>query len=57
MKYLWISIILLVSKTLQSTKKSYTHPFNPVSFVLLAEKSPDIFPKHKGYFVISESLL
>ena len=32
-------------------EKSYTNPFNPVSFILLAEKSPDVFPKPKGRFV------
>ena len=26
----------------------HTHPFNPVFCMLLAEKSPKIFPKHKG---------
>ena len=37
-------------------KNSYTHPFNPVFFImLLAKKSPEIFPKHKEYFFISES--
>ena len=33
----------------------YTHPFNPVFFLLLAGKSPETFPKHKEYFFISES--
>ena len=28
----------------------YTHPFNPVFYMLIAEKSPEIFPKHKGCF-------
>ena len=37
------------------SRKSYTYPFNSVSFMLLAEKSPEIFRKHKGYFFISES--
>ena len=31
-------------------RKSYTYRFNPVFFMLLAEKSPEIFPKHKAYF-------
>ena len=54
-KYLWISIILLVSKALYSTKKLFIPPFNPVFFfMLLAEKCPEIFPKHKGYFFVSE---
>ena len=42
--------MLLVSKVLQSTEKSYTRPFNLVIFILLAEKSHEIFPKHKEYF-------
>ena len=29
-------------------RKSYTPPFNPVFFMLLAEKSPEVFPKLKG---------
>ena len=30
-------------------------PFNPVFFfMLLAEKCPEIFPKYKGYFFVSE---
>ena len=35
-------------------KKSYTHPFNVAGFffMLLAEKSPELFPKHNGYFSI-----
>ena len=50
-KYLWISIKLPVSKVLQSIEKSFTHPFNPAFFfMLLAEKSSEIFPKHKGCF-------
>ena len=53
-KSLWISM-LLVSKVLQSTEKLYTHPFNPVFFMLLAEKSPEIFPKCKRYFYILKS--
>ena len=32
-----------------------TYPFSPAFFMLLAEKSPEIFPKHKEYFAISES--
>ena len=47
--------MLLVSKVLQSTEKLYTHPFNPVFFMLLAEKSPEIFPKCKRYFYILKS--
>ena len=31
-----------------------TYPFNPF-FMLLAVKSSEIFPDHKGYFFISES--
>ena len=55
MKYLWISILLLVSRALKSTENLHTDTFNPVIFMLLAEKFPEIFPKHKGYFFISES--
>ena len=58
MKYLRISTILLVSKALQSIE-NYIHALNPVLFcfvlfffMLLAEKSPEIFPKHKGYIYI-----
>ena len=32
------------------------NPFNPAFFILLVEKSPEIFPKHKRYFFSSESL-
>ena len=41
-------------KSLIINRKSYTNPFNPV-FLMLAEKSPEIFPK--GYFFISESFV
>ena len=37
-------------------KKSYRDPFNLV-FMSLAEKSPETFPKHRGYFFISESFV
>ena len=53
-KYVRISIILLVSKVVWSTENSYTHPFNPIFFMLLAP--PEIFPKRKGYFLIWESV-
>ena len=36
-------------------EKSHMHPINPVCFILLAEKSPEIIPKDKGYFFISKS--
>ena len=45
---MYISIILLVSKVLYSTKNhKHTH-------LILAENSLEIFPKHKGCFFISE---
>ena len=53
MKYFLILIMLLVSKVLSSTEKLYTHPFNPLSFLSLAEKYPEIFPEHEGYFFYS----
>ena len=31
-----------------------THKFNPVSSTLLAEKFPEILPRHKGNFFIAE---
>ena len=44
---------------LYNPRKLYTHPFNHVClllfFMLLAEKFPEVFPKHKGCFFISES--
>ena len=54
---MWISIILLVPKALQSTEKSGPNPFNHVFFMLLAKKSPEIFPKHKGCFLFQNLLL
>ena len=36
-------------------EKLHMHPINPVYFILLAEKSPEIIPKDKGYFFISKS--
>ena len=44
------------TKNLIIKEKLYTHPFSPVvSFMLLAEKFHEIFPKQKTYFFISES--
>ena len=36
-------------------EKSHMHPINPVYFIFIAEKSPEIIPKDKGYFFISKS--
>ena len=33
----------------------HRHPFNSVFIRLLAEKSPAMLPKHKGYLFIFES--
>ena len=38
-------------------EKLYTHPFKPAFFMLLARKSPEIFPKDKGCFLIYESFV
>ena len=35
--------------------ESYIHPFNPIFFFLIAEKSPEIFSKQKEYIFNSES--
>ena len=35
----------------------YTHPFYPVFFQLLTQKSFEIFPKDNGYGFMSEFLL
>ena len=42
---------------LYSTEKSYRHPFNHVFFMVLTEKSPEIFPQHKAYFFLFQNLL
>ena len=47
-KYLWISIISLVSIGLKSTEKIFTTPFNPAFFILLIVKSFEILPKHSA---------
>ena len=39
-----------------SIKSSVMYPFDPVFIMLLAEIYPEIFPKCKKYFFISESL-
>ena len=38
-------------------RKTVHTPFNPVLSMLLAETSPEIFPKHKEYFFLFQSLL
>ena len=40
-------MVLLVSN-------AHVHLFNPDFFILLAEKSPEKYPKHKGCCSISE---
>ena len=44
-------------KSPTSAEKSLTHSFNTVFFffILLAKKFPEIFPKHKEFFFISET--
>ena len=42
------------TKSLIINRKTVKRPFNAVFFMLLAKKSPETFPKHKGYFFISE---
>ena len=48
-------IILLASKEKNINKKIVNTSINYVFFMLLAEKSPEIFPIHNEYFFISES--
>ena len=45
---IFLDIDITSIKSLIIKRKLYTHPFNPVFFMLLAEKSHEIFPKHKG---------
>ena len=51
--------INILNSTIISSKiinwKSYTFAFSPVSFILLTEKSFEIFAKHRVYPVISDS--
>ena len=51
--------INILNSTIISSKiinwKSYTFAFSPVSFILLTEKSFEIFAKHRVYAVISDS--
>ena len=35
----------------------YTHPCNPIFFILLAKKSPEILAKHKRHVFLFQSLL
>ena len=54
-KYLWISRILPTSILQKSTEKPYTYLFSPVYFIILTEKSFEIFPKNSKYITKSES--
>ena len=45
-----------IDKALKSTEESYTYPFNPAFFFSCYYISPEIFPKHKGYIFVSESI-
>ena len=44
-------VILILSIIIKSTEKSYTYPFNSVSFMLLTVKSFEIFSKHSVHSV------
>ena len=47
--------IISIKSSRVNKKIAHTHPFNPVFSMLLAETSPEIFPKHKRCLFISES--
>ena len=44
-------------QNIYNKRKNFTHPFHPDFLMLLAEKSLEMFPKHKGYLFLFQNIL